>query len=90
LRESVAAFRGIIAKVLRRGQAEGAFRAEIDPGLFAYSVAAAIDGISLPLVILEDPGVDLKRHGEWLKELFVRGVSAEAPLHGASVIREKS
>ena len=57
---------------------------------FVLIVAAAIDGISLPLVILEDPGVDLKRHGEWLKELFVRGVSADAPLDGASVLKEKS
>ncbi len=89
LREAAGRFREAVGEILRRGQREGVFRPEIDPVPFAYSLLAAVDGLSLPMAILGDD-VDLKRHREWLKELFVAGVRTESALRGASVMGDKS
>ena len=89
LREAADRFRQAVGEILRRGQREGVFRPEIDPVQFAYSVLAAVDGLSLPMAILGED-VDLKRHREWLKDLFVAGVKTESALRGASVMGDES
>jgi TetR/AcrR family fatty acid metabolism transcriptional regulator len=89
LKEVVSSFRGFIADTVRRGQDIGAFRAEVDPEQHARALCAAVDGLSLQLVILGDD-VDLDHYASHLQQLFLGGLMTEGALGGASILREET
>lgn len=55
-RKSDERWRGVIESLVREGQKDGEF-ADIDPGAFAISVSALIDGLTVQIA-LDDPVVD--------------------------------
>jgi len=88
LRETESTFRAHILGLLRRGQGSGVFRADLDREQYIHALAAAIDGLSLRIVILGQK-VDLKAYTHCLQDLFVRGIMTDQALAGASMMREK-
>ncbi|MFQ5843918.1 MAG: TetR/AcrR family transcriptional regulator [Planctomycetota bacterium] len=88
LRGCSADFRGLVSGILRLGQRSGAFRPEIDAVAFGHAFVAAIDGLSLQLVILGEK-VDLKAYTAFLQEFLLAGALAPGPLEGASVLKEE-
>lgn len=88
LREVDATFKGFVTNLVRAGQATGVFRAEADPEQFCYVLSAAVDGLSLRLVI-QGEEVDLKAYTTCLQELLVGGLVTGGSLKGASVLREE-
>ncbi len=88
LRECAAAFRDLVAEILRKGQRAGRFRADLDPDAFARALLASVEGLSLPMVILGE-AVDLPAHAATLRALFLGAAVTGAPLYGASLLREK-
>lgn len=89
LRACAASFRDLIAGIVRRGQLSGRFRTDLDPEYFARALMAAVDGMSLPLVILAD-AVELRRYAAALKATFLAAASSGGPLLGASLLRERA
>jgi AcrR family transcriptional regulator len=87
LRAVAADFRQLVAGILRRGQRSGVFRAEIDPEAFGYAFVAAIDGLSLQIVILGEK-VDLRAYTAFLQDFLLAGALSRDRLEGASVMRE--
>ena len=87
LREVSSSFREFLAGLVRRGQRSGVFRGEVDPDQFARALSAAVDGLSLQLVILGDK-INLSDYAGHLQELFLAGLAAGGALGGASIIRE--
>jgi len=87
LRSCAASFRELIAGIVRRGQRSGRFRTDLDPEYFARALLAAVDGMSLPLVILAD-AVELRRYAATLRATFFAAASSGGPLMGASLLRE--
>lgn len=63
LREVYAEWRRLIGEIVTRGQREGRFRADLDPGETATRLIAAVDGLTLQVVF--DPAAlapdDLRR-----------------------------
>lgn len=89
LRDCAQTFRSVLGDLVRRGQSQGKFRADLDPELLARALLAVVDGMGLQLVILGDP-VNAKRFAASLKDLVLRGVRSEGALGGASLIREEA
>ena len=89
LREVAAPFREFVVSTVRQGQATGAFRAEVDPVQFARALSAAIDGLSLQLVILGEQ-INLKDYADHLQGMFLGGLNTEGALGGASILKEKT
>jgi len=75
--------------LVRRGQREGAFRPEIDARRFVHAFVAAVDGLSLRMVILGEE-VELGAYTACLQDLLVGSLSTGGPLRGASVITENN
>ncbi|MHC4548792.1 MAG: TetR/AcrR family transcriptional regulator [Planctomycetota bacterium] len=88
LRDVQARFGGFVGELVRRGQREGAFRPEVDPARFASALSAAVDGLSLRIVILGER-VDLRAYAACLQDLLLSGLATEGSLGGASLIRER-
>lgn len=88
LREIHASWSGFIGDLLREGQREGVFRAELDPRQHAAALAAAIDGTSLRMVVLGET-VDLAAYSRCLEDVFVAGILTDGALRGASILTEK-
>jgi len=89
LREVAAPFREFVIRTVRQGQALGVFRAEVDPLQFARALTAAIDGLSLQLVILGEQ-IDLKSYTAHLQDMFLGGLNTEGVLGGASILKEQT
>jgi TetR/AcrR family fatty acid metabolism transcriptional regulator len=87
LREVATTFRSLIADVVRRGQASGTFRPEADPDLFAHALCAAVDGLSLQIVVTQE-SIDLEAYARHIQEMSLRGLSVADQLHGASILQE--
>ena len=87
IREVAATFRSLVSDAVRRGQRAGVFRSGIDPDQFAHALCAAVDGLSLQLVIAGE-SIDLDHYAKHLRELFLGGISISGTLDGASVIKE--
>ena len=87
LRDVEGRFAGFLVDLVRRGQREGAFRPEVDAGLFVNTFMAAVDGMSLRMVVLGEE-VDLRAYAAGLQDLLVGSLTTEGPLGGASVITE--
>jgi AcrR family transcriptional regulator len=91
-REQLRDVEGRIAEFVRelvlRGQREGSFRPEIDAGQLVNLFVAAVDGLSLRMVILAQE-VDLKAYTACLQDVLVGSLTTGGPLRGASVITEK-
>lgn len=64
---------GPLEAILRKGQADGEFRA-FDPRVVATTVQRSIDG--LPLLLAADPGLDLVAYARELVTLFDLGTRA--------------
>ena len=88
LREVEGAFRGFMMALLRRGQDAGSIRPDVDPELWMTGLMAAVDGISLRLIVLGLP-LDLDEYARFLNALFVDGLLAEGRLRGASILHER-
>ncbi len=87
LRECEEAFREFLVDLVRRGQESGHLRAELDPDLWVTGLMAAVDGISIKLIILGQ-AVDLTAYTRLLHSVFVDGALAAGRLDGASIIKE--
>jgi len=87
LRDVEGRFAEFVYDLVRRGQREGAFRPEIDARQFVHVFVAAVDGLSLRMVILGEE-VDLRAYTACLQDLLVESLSTGGPLKGASVITE--
>ena len=87
LRDVATRFRSLIADVVRRGQKAGAFRPEADPNLFAHALCAAVDGLSLQIVVTRE-SIDLEAYARHIQEMALRGLSTADRLHGASILQE--
>lgn len=87
MREVAASFRGFVVETVRAGQQAGVFRAEVDAEQFGHAFGAAIDGLSLQLVILGEK-IDLAAYAEHLQDVFLAGLTAHGPLGGASILKE--
>ncbi|MHC4133477.1 MAG: TetR/AcrR family transcriptional regulator [Planctomycetota bacterium] len=88
LRDVEGRFAEFVQELVRRGQREGAFRPEIDAREFVHVFVAAVDGLSLRMVILGEE-VDLRAYSACLQDLLVGSLATGGPLKGASVITEK-
>jgi AcrR family transcriptional regulator len=77
-----------VQELVRRGQREGAFRPEIDARQFVHLFVAAVDGLSLRMVVLAED-VDLRAYTACVQDLLVGSLATEGPLRGASAITEK-
>jgi AcrR family transcriptional regulator len=87
LRDVEGRFAEFVRDLVRRGQREGAFRPEIDARQLVHVFTAAVDGLSLRMVILGEE-VDLRAYTACLQDLLVQSLSTGGPLQGASVITE--
>ena len=87
MREVSTSFREFVVGTVRKGQRAGVFRPEVDAEQFGHSFGAAIDGLSLQLVILGEK-IDLAAYAEHLQDLFLEGLTAQDSLGGASVLRD--
>lgn len=87
LREVEAHFAEFVVELVRRGQAEGVFRPEIDSLQFVNVFSAAVDGLSLRMVILGEK-VDLRAYTSCLQEVLVGGLTCGGSLKGASILTE--
>ncbi|MHC4972666.1 MAG: TetR/AcrR family transcriptional regulator [Planctomycetota bacterium] len=88
LRDVEGRFAEFVQELVRRGQREGAFRPDVDSGLFVKLFVAAVDGMSLRMVILGEE-VDLRAYTACMQDLLVGSLTTGGPLRGASVITEK-
>lgn len=88
LRETVSVFREFVTTMVRRGQASGVFRPEVDAMQFAYALSAAIDGLSLQLIILGDH-IDLREYSAQLQQVLLGGLTSPGALGGASILKEE-
>lgn len=88
MREVATSFRAFLAETVRRGQRDGSFRKEVDPEQFAHALCAAVDGLSLQVIILGEK-VDLKAYTRHLQQVFLGCVIAGGALGGASVLKER-
>lgn len=89
LREVEGRFAGFLNELVRRGQREGAFRPEADAASFVNTFMAAVDGMSLRMVVLGEE-VDLGAYAAGLQDLLVGSLTIGGPLRGASVITENT
>jgi len=87
LRDVEGRFAEFVCDLVRRGQREGAFRPEIDARQLVHVFTAAVDGLSLRMVILGEE-VDLRAYTACLQDLLVLSLSTGGPLQGASVTTE--
>jgi AcrR family transcriptional regulator len=87
LRDVEGRFAEFVRDLVRRGQREGAFRPEIDARQLVHVFTAAVDGLSLRMVILGEE-VDLRAYTACLQDLLVQSLSTGGPLQGAAVITE--
>ena len=88
LQEVDATFQGFVVELIRAGQSAGVFRPEVDPVQLSHALGAAVDGLSLRLVI-QGQNVDLKAYSACLQQVFAGGLLTDGSLKGASVIREE-
>jgi len=87
LREISERFTGMMGELVREGQRVGQFRSDVDVDQLVQVLGAAIDGISLRLVVVGDK-VDLDQYTRFLQQLFLTALSAEPSLGGASLLTE--
>jgi len=87
LRDVEGRFAEFVRELVLRGQREGAFRPEIDAGQFVNLFVAAVDGLSVRMVILAQE-VDLRAYTACLQDVLVGSLTTGGPLRGASVITE--
>ena len=82
--------RRVLAEMIRAGQREGRFRAELDPEMVARSLGAAVDGVGVQLALFEDR-IDLDAYAETLQALFLGALLGDGalPAGGASIMKEK-
>jgi len=83
-----ATFRGFVTELVRRGQRASVFRPEVDPGQFVLALGAAIDGMSMRIVLLGEQ-VDLDAYTVALQDLLVGGLLSPGRLAGASLLKEE-
>ena len=88
LRDVEGRFAEFVRELVLRGQREGAFRPEIDAGQFVNLFVAAVDGLSVRMVILAQE-VDLRAYTACLQDVLVGSLTTGGPLKGASVITER-
>ncbi|MHC4954136.1 MAG: TetR/AcrR family transcriptional regulator [Planctomycetota bacterium] len=84
----VVQLRSFLADLVRAGQRQGAFRPELDAELVARSIGAAVDGLGMQLVLFDEQ-VDLGAYAGTLKTLYLGALGADAPLDGASILKER-
>jgi AcrR family transcriptional regulator len=70
-------WREIVAGIIRRGQADGDFRSEVDPNATATSVVAAFDGLGLSFYF--DRTIDLERVTASLLDVLCDGLTDHTP-----------
>jgi AcrR family transcriptional regulator len=87
LRDVEGRYAEFVEELVRRGQRAGAFRADVDYGSFVRLFVAAVDGMSLRMVILGEE-VDLRAYTACMQDLLVGSLATGGPLRGASVITE--
>jgi AcrR family transcriptional regulator len=87
LREVEGPFREFLVGLVRTGQTSGKFRAEVDPTQFSHAFMAAIDGMSMRLVLLGAP-VDLDAYTACLQNTLLGGLLAGGRLDGGSVVKD--
>ena len=87
MREVAKSFRELVVETVRKGQEAGCFRPEIDAVQFGHAFGAAIDGVSLQLVILGEK-LDLTAYASHLQDVFLGGLTAPGSLGGASILTE--
>jgi len=78
LREVSAGFYEFVVDTVRAGQAAGVFRHEVDAVQFSRAFSAAIDGLSLQLVILGEE-IDLAAYTAHLQDIFLGGLASSGP-----------
>ncbi len=76
-----------LTELLRDGRRRGVFRADLDPAQYVQAFTAAVDGMSLRLVILGQK-VDLRAYAQTLQLHYVHAILADPGLRGASLISE--
>lgn len=88
LAEVDATFRRFVSELLRDGQKRGLFRADIDPDRYVEAFVAAIDGMSVRLVVLGQK-VDLRAYAETLQLHYVHAILADPAPGGASILTDR-
>ncbi len=87
MREVSAGFREFVTQTIRKGQEAGVFRPEVDPVQFSHAFSAAVDGLSLQLVILGEK-IDLAAYTAHLQDVLLGGLNSPGSLGGASILKE--
>ena len=87
LREIAGSFREFLADLARRGQEAGRLRADLDPGLFATQLCAAVDGLCMRLVILGEE-IAIDPYADQLEAVMIAGIEARPAGIGPTVREE--
>lgn len=75
--EQLWAYLGIFSDILRAGQAEGRYRAEIDVFLASWAFFGSMDEIAMQWVLARNPTrISLESAAQQVAEIFLRGIRA--------------
>jgi AcrR family transcriptional regulator len=88
VRETAREFRDFFARLIRRGQESGAFRADLDADVVARSFLASVDGIGTQVVLLDEP-LDAAEYAATLRSIYFGALRAEPAIEGASILKER-
>ena len=71
------AYLGVFGQIVREGQAQGTFRAGIDPFISMWAFFGAMDELAMQWVLARDKDrFDLEQAAEEVSEIFIRGMLA--------------